>query len=238
MRISIPRKIWSCLLFLIVHACNQDNPITVQQHHDPSFEVQFTLQYENISSKHSQSITFAPGVWLVDGQKSLFTPGQPASAALRTLAQTGDFSAFATLLNRLQPVPTHGVWRQTLQPGEQITWSFTARPGQKLSFISVLQEHNHVFLGPEGGQLTLFDQQNEPISGDITSKMRLWAMGLPVNPGKPPASDAGISPQTAIDAEKTQEVIHLLPADQNIPPVSQLLNVRIENDDVHEHSHG
>lgn len=226
------------LMLYLLAACSQDYPVPVQAGHSSTFEVTFKLKLENISDKSSLPSAFSSGVWLVDEQKSLFVSGQAASPALEQLAEAGQIAAYETLIAAMQPLPKHGFWNQPLLPGGQTEWSFKGRPGQKLSFVTMLNESNDVFLAPEAGQLVLFDQKNEPVSGDLTALIRLWDAGTERNQPAGQGADQGARQKTSNQGAAEQGTVRLLPASEGYPETAQLLRIRIENDDVHTETHG
>ena len=73
-------------------------------------------------------------------------------------------------------------------PGGAYEFSFSAAPGDKLSFATMLVQSNDLFFGPSDQGMPLFDGANQPMSGDITGEMILWDAGTEVNeePGTGP----------------------------------------------------
>lgn len=73
-------------------------------------------------------------------------------------------------------------------PGGAYEFSFSAAPGDKLSFATMLVQSNDLFFGPSDQGMPLFDGANQPMSGDVTDQMVLWDAGTEVNeaPGAGP----------------------------------------------------
>ena len=59
---------------------------------------------------------------------------------------------------------------------------FYAVPGAKLSFASKLGNTNDIFFGPDGSGIALFDDDNNPIVGDVTDQIFLWDAGTAEDP--------------------------------------------------------
>jgi len=68
-----------------------------------------------------------------------------------------------------------------LTPGK--TYEFTVDAGrkQKLSFVTMLAATNDLFFGPKGDGIALYDEDGEPITGDVTDQIQLWDAGTEVN---------------------------------------------------------
>lgn len=131
----------------------------------------------------------APGVWVVhkQGQKPLFTEGKADyGEGLEALAEHGDPSALAAAL--ADKGFTSGVFNTSvgeagpgpLLPGQTYSFSFDAKPGDYLSFASMLVPTNDLFYAPAKKGLKLFTGQRT-ISGNITKMIRLWDAGTEVN---------------------------------------------------------
>jgi len=66
-------------------------------------------------------------------------------------------------------------------PGDTYSFSFTALPGQKLSFASMYLRSNDLFFTPIEKGIHLFNEENEAVSGDITNRIILVDAGTEVN---------------------------------------------------------
>jgi len=66
------------------------------------------------------------------------------------------------------PIPVSGVYYEI---------DFQARPGSRLSFLSMLANSNDWFFAPGQNGLNLFDAAGAPVTGDITSEVRLYDAG-------------------------------------------------------------
>lgn len=75
-------------------------------------------------------------------------------------------------------------------PGKMYQFTIDAGRKQKLSFATMLAATNDLFFGPEGAGIALYDSTGAPISGDVTSQIRLWDAGTEIN------EEPGVGPNT------------------------------------------
>ena len=130
------------------------------------------------------------GVWVVDTvQNVFFTENQPdIGDGLENLAEDGDptlladyimindhntFGIFTTPFMTTSPAP--------IMSGQSYEFSFTANEGDNLQFVTMLAESNDIFFAPDGQGIPLFDDDGNPLSGDVTHYIELWDLGTEVN---------------------------------------------------------
>lgn len=104
-------------------------------------------------------------------------------------------------------------------PGSGYEFSFTAVPGDTLSFVTMLAQSNDLFFAPDEVGIALFDDMDAPISGDVTDQVLLWDAGTEVNQpigegdqqaprqAGPNTGDAESNPIEAVDEPATAEII-------------------------------
>jgi len=80
-----------------------------------------------------------------------------------------------------------------LGPGESVSISFTAGKGQAISFATMLGESNDWFFGPGVDGIPLFDDRGVPMSGNVTSYVKLWDAGTEID--QEPAVGAATAPK-------------------------------------------
>ncbi|MCT4589730.1 MAG: spondin domain-containing protein [Carboxylicivirga sp.] len=132
----------------------------------------------------------APGVFAIHNASDmpLFMDGsQDNDSGLEALAEDGNP---ATLLSSVQNAgfSNSGVFNTPmgesaagpLFPGQKYVFSFSANPGQKLSWASMLVQSNDLFYAPADNGVALFNGET-PATGDITSKIYLWDAGTELN---------------------------------------------------------
>jgi hypothetical protein len=66
-------------------------------------------------------------------------------------------------------------------PGKKYEFTIDAGRKQKLSFATMLAATNDLFYAPTGAGIALYDEQGEPISGDVTDQVYLWDAGTELN---------------------------------------------------------
>ncbi len=114
----------------------------------------------------------APGVFVVSTDASpIFMSGKPAGkAGLEALAEDGNSDA---LLQALQA--TYGDKADMFAPG--LEFEIKAKPGDRLSFATMFVQSNDKFYSLADGSVPLFDAAGRPVSGDLTSLIRLYDAG-------------------------------------------------------------
>ena len=157
-------------------------------------EVKFTVKIENVSSKDFQTASdgtkwpfaLSPGFWAVHMHEvRFFNEGKVmAPNGLEMQAEDGNPSGMVDFLMGHHGNMQHGVFNMPLGaetpgpigPGGGYQIEFTAKPGMKLSLITMFGQSNDWFYAPEPSGIKLFEN-GKPISGDITSKFVLWDAG-------------------------------------------------------------
>jgi len=83
-----------------------------------------------------------------------------------------------------------------IAPGGAFEFDVQATPGQRLSFASMFVPSNDVFFAPGSDGITLWPEDGEPVSGDVTGSVHLWDAGTEPNgepgqgPDQAPAQDS------------------------------------------------
>ncbi|MDH5505936.1 MAG: spondin domain-containing protein, partial [Anaerolineae bacterium] len=159
----------------------------------------FTVRIENISSDAAWLL--APGLWAVHQTGSpLFSAGQAdRGAGLEGLAEDGNPATLLDALIGLAEVVQAGVFNTpvgagepgVLAPGGVYEFTFSASPHNYLSFASMFVQSNDLFYAPADTGIALFDEEGNPLSGDITALVFLWDAGTEVN------QEPGIGPDQA-----------------------------------------
>jgi hypothetical protein len=174
----------------------------------------------------------APVVWVLHKKNRnmppIFTEGMPDyGEGLETLAETGDPSGVYNSLvakgyeTGVANVPDGAGSPGPLFPGNSYTFYINAKPGEHLSFASMLGKSNVVFFAPNDMGIRLFYGRT-PVSGDVTNQVMLWDAGTEVNeyPG------AGIN-QGAGEGIEENGNVRLLNDGFMWPEASQVIKVTI-----------
>ena len=157
-------------------------------------EAKFTIRIENVSSKDGQvakdgskwPFALSPGLWVAhDREVRLFREGNPAVNGLEALAEDGNPGDLVKMLEaREHSGMQHGVFNTPvgaggpapILPGGAYEFSLTAKPGMKLSIVTMFGQSNDWFYAPKRQGIDLF-KNGKPISGDITSEFMLFDAG-------------------------------------------------------------
>jgi archaellum component FlaF (FlaF/FlaG flagellin family) len=117
-------------------------------------------------------------------------------------------------------------------PGNAFEFSFNAGKGQRLSFVTMFGRSNDLFFAPDGKGIELY-QGDTPISGDITSMIKLWDAGTEMNeaPGMGMyQANTEPAPNTGPGESKPVTEISMVNDGFTYPSVASILKVTISND--------
>lgn len=171
---------------------------TLANHKNKDHEVKFTVKIENISSKEGQTaadgskwpFALSPGFWAVHmDEVRFFQEGKPATPnGLEMQAEDGNPAGMVDFLMGHHSGMQHGVFNTPnggetagpIGPGGTYEFTLTAKPGMKLSLITMFGQSNDWFYASEPGGINLFEK-GKPVSGDVTSKFILWDAGTEKN---------------------------------------------------------
>lgn len=173
----------------------------------------FTMRIENISNPDGQTakdgtkwpFALSPGLWVLhDREVRLFREGNPAVHPLEAQAETGNPGEFieyldarghkgqhGEMLHGVFNTPVGGSQPAPILPGGAYEFSFTAKPGMRLSVLTMFGQSNDWFYGPKRQGIDLF-VNGKPLSGDITGEFMLFDAGTEVDeePGVGPNQGA------------------------------------------------
>jgi hypothetical protein len=151
----------------------------------------------------------SPGAWLIHkaGTKPLFTAGATdLGKGLEAIAEDGNAAPLSASLSSLNGYLSGAVFNTPvgaatpgpLVPGSKYQFTFSASPGESLSFASMLAATNDVFLGPKDIGIPLFDEEGVALSGDISNQVYLWDAGTEGNE-KPSIGPNTVTNQQAVN---------------------------------------
>ncbi len=107
------------------------------------------------------------------------------TVTIENVAETKAYTssgAFNTPVGEANPGP--------ITPGKEYEFSVDAGRNQKLLFVTMLAATNDLFYGPNGDGIALYDDNGDPISGDVTDQIYLWDAGTEIN------EEPGVGPNT------------------------------------------
>lgn len=167
----------------------------------------------------------SPGVLAVaDASNIIFRPGARAGHGLQELAEDGNPCVIIEHLARKPDVKK----AEFIIPN--LHYQVAAKPGDRLHFAVMFVHSNDLFysFAPDG--LPLFDDDQRPISGDVTGYVNLWDAGTEAN--EAPGVGPGQAPRQAFpgDGTKTKEPVRLVSEvgdGFHYPPTEKVIRVTI-----------
>ncbi|WP_437898703.1 spondin domain-containing protein [Sorangium sp. So ce124] len=231
----------------VVHT--KDNPLfTVgQAYPDNGLEAQAEdgnpmMLHEGAIPRAGLTSPVAPGVAVVHGSGApLFRTGEAdRGKGLEMLAEDGNPTALAASLEAeiggesgissvlVYNTPVDASTPGPLLPGAKFSFTVTARPGERLSFASMLGQSNDLFFGPRDAGIALFDASGEPVSGDVSDQVTIWDAGTEANqwPGVgPDQAPRQAGPQMGADDPTDQ--VRTVDDGYLYPASNQMLKVTI-----------
>lgn len=154
----------------------------------------FTVRIENVSDSGGQvakdgtkwPFALSPGLWVVHEREiRLFREGNPAIGGLEAQAEDGNPAEIVKQLEaRQHDGMQHGVFNTPvgasrpgpIGPGGAYEFTFTAKPGMRLSVLTMFGQSNDWFYAPKRQGIDLFNN-GKPISGEITADFMLYDAG-------------------------------------------------------------
>jgi len=161
-------------------------------------EVKFTVRIENVSNPDGQvakdgakwPFALSPGLWVVhEREVRLYREGVVANGGLEEEAESGNPGALVKnlegrghegshgeMLHGVFNTPVGGSSPAPIGPGGAYEFTFTAKPGMRLSVLTMFGQSNDWFYAPKRQGIDLFTN-GKPLSGDITSSFMLYDAG-------------------------------------------------------------
>ncbi len=242
-------SMWSFAALLVPALLQaQGVPFGYMPHTGPARRTTFTVRIENVSTASTLRLSNgqtapapnAPGLWVVhDEPDPLFTAGvKDRDQGLERLAEDGNPSLLATALQNHKGIVASGTFAIPVgdampgpaTPGKAYEFTFTAEPGQRLTFATMFGQSNDLFLAPGDRGIQLFDSKGDVMSGDITSLVGLWDAGTEVNqePGLgPDQAPRQKAPNTGASERKPVQLVKDVKDGFTYPKVSEVLRVTI-----------
>lgn len=199
----------------------------------------FKVRLENVAPGASGFVTpFAPGIWIVQKKNSapLFVAGQADfGQGLENLAEDGSPATLDANLQNHPKVRSKGIFAvpvgasgpAPIFPGDAYEFYVTAKPNDYLNFATMFIQSNDLFVGPLAEGIALFDQNRNPISGDVTAQNFLWDAGTEVNetPGVGPNQAPRQSgPNTGPDENGVVQIVN---DGYTYPAVSEVIKITV-----------
>ncbi|WP_437622713.1 spondin domain-containing protein [Sorangium sp. So ce1151] len=160
------------------------------------------------------------------GLEMLAEDGNPTTLAESLEAEVGGESGLSSVL--VYNTPVDASMPGPLLPGAKFSFTVTARPGERLSFASMLGQSNDLFFAPSEEGIALFDANGEPVSGDVSDQVTIWDAGTEANqwPGVgPDQAPRQAGPQ--MGADDPTDRVRAVDDGYLYPAANQMLKVTI-----------
>ena len=191
----------------------------------------------SVSAKTGITSPLAPGAFVIHTENDpIFTQDQAdRGQGLEGLAEDGGGDTLAASLEGEDGISLTGSFAVTentgaggpLLPGDAYTFTFSAEEGERLSFATMWVQSNDLFFAPNGRGIELFNSNGTPLSGDITSLLRLWDAGTEMN--EAPGVGPNQAPRQSGAGAGTEESSEVRPVSDgySYPETSSVLRVTI-----------
>jgi len=183
----------------------------------------------------------SPGVWVVHQHDTmpLFTAGmKDYGKGIEGIAEDGNPTNLGAKLSDLSGEISGAIFNTPvgssapgpILPGSKYQITFSASPGDALSFASMLAATNDVFFAPKDTGIALFDLSGKPVSGDVTAQVSLWDAGTEGNeePGIGPNTVTNqLAPNTGTAGEGKVQLLSAVNDGFTYPTVNAVLKVTL-----------
>jgi hypothetical protein len=183
----------------------------------------------------------SPGVWVLheNGTMPLFTTGKADYGdGIEGIAEDGNTTNLAGNVSKLDGeldgavfnTPVGASSAGPILPGSKYQFTVEAKPGESLSFATMLAATDDVFFAPGDEGIALFDSDGKPLTGDVTSQIQLWDAGTEGNeqPGIGPDTVTNqLTPNTGTPGEGKVQLLSDVGDGFTYPKVSDVLKVTI-----------
>ena len=144
-----------------------------------------------IGAKTGLIVPQSPGIWVVHtGTDPIFTHGQAdRGQGLEAIAEDGGPLTLADAVADESGIEAAGIFNTPvgsagpgpIGPGGAYTFSFSAEPGDRLSFANMFVSSNDFFFAPDGGGIDLFPSGSASAFHDVTSQIAIWDAGTEID---------------------------------------------------------
>jgi hypothetical protein len=177
----------------------------------------------------------SPGVYAVhQAPEPLYALGlADAGNGLEQLAESGNNTVLGAAMARVAGVtagqfdtPVGATAKAAAKPGDAFELTVTGLPGDRVSFVSMFGMSNDWFFAtaPEG--IALFDEQGNPVWGEMTELVGIYDAGTEVD--EEPAIGADTGPQQAAPDQGPSDPVHQVREAAYSVPASAHLRVTLE----------
>ena len=113
-------------------------------------------------------------------------------------------------------------------PGQSVSFSFSAAKNQRLTFATMYGWSNDLFFAPENPGIRLYSEDGTPVTGDVSSSVKLWDNGTRVNAA--PGADVSHPGAAETPMKNIKEVNGTDDYGHAYLPASQLMKLTLNYD--------
>ncbi len=206
----------------------------------------FLVRLRNVSTDSTlrpsdgskQPVPLAPGVWAVHTDSApLFSVGEADRGdGLEALAEDGNPASLGASLSTNRAVLAGGVFNTPageagpgpLLPGHAYEFIVHATPGQYLSLATMFVPSNDAFYAASEDGIALFESNDIPFAGDVSTELMLWDAGTEANeePGVGPNQPQRQSGPN-VGPGDSDSLVRLVNDGHTYPDVTQVINLTI-----------
>ncbi|MDO6437794.1 spondin domain-containing protein [Cyclobacterium sp. 1_MG-2023] len=117
-----------------------------------------------------------------------------------------------------------------ITPGNTESFSFDAGVGQSVSFATMLVESNDLFYAPDEMGISLYDDNGDPITGDVSDMISLWDAGTEVNETPGMGANQPLRQSGANTGTTENNPVQMVDDNFTYPSSNAILKVEIEHD--------
>lgn len=213
----------------------------------PDTSKQFTVTVENVSTEQliptmraNGTVPLSPGVFTVTaGSNPMFTAGSPADQGTERIAEDGTPAVKFAAVKTNSAVTASGVFEKDngggpILKGGISTFSFRAKPGDKLQLETMFVQSNDWFISLGADGLPLFNGST-PNTGNKSSTLVIYDAGTEADtaPGtgpdqKPVQKADNTGPPDAVTTIQNAVSRHSVPPSSfTIPPVTSVMKITV-----------
>ncbi len=190
------------------------------------------------------NVGLSPGVFVIhsaDQVAPIFKTGEKdRGQGLEGQAEDGSPVALGDALSKLGFKQT-GIFNTAvgaekagpLMPGQAFEFTFTAAPGDSLSYAEMFGQSNDLFFATDENGIALFSAKGTPVAGTFTGAIQLWDAGTEVNQEPFVGSDQAArqaAPNTGAAENGVVQAIYSVTDGFTYPSVESSLKFTITND--------
>lgn len=113
-------------------------------------------------------------------------------------------------------------------PGQSVSFSFSAAKNQRLTFATMYGWSNDLFFAPENPGIRLYGEDGMPVTGDVSSHVKLWDNGTRIN--ATPGADVSHPGAAETPTKNIKEVNGMDDYGRAYLPASQLMKLTLHYD--------